>query len=169
MKLTPINFNEISNYKDPFTLFSDWGVTMVTDGKKVNPMTIGWGSLGILWSKPCCTVYIHEVRYSRHMFDSADKFAVCFLNPDEYKEEMKYFGTASGKDEDKATKTKLTVLYKDGIPYFEESDLVIFCTKMSQSKFDPTEKFPERIQKWYDKDGVHSLYYGEITEILMKK
>ena len=71
-----ISIQEIAEYKDPFSLFADWAAASAKGKEKANSLLIGWGGLGILWSKPCCTVYIHESRYSKKIFDEADSFSV---------------------------------------------------------------------------------------------
>ena len=38
-------------------------ITAAADGK-VNPMTIGWGTLGIQWGKPIFIAFVRESRYT---------------------------------------------------------------------------------------------------------
>ncbi|MCR4880110.1 MAG: flavin reductase [Bacilli bacterium] len=164
-----ISFKEISNYKDPVSLFSEGCVAVVENKEKANPITIGWGGLGTLWSKPMCTVFIHEVRYSKHMFDEADTFSVCFFAPKYNPIAIKYFGTVSGRDEDKIKNSGLTLEHLENTPYLKEAELVIICKKMGQTKFDVNHVPEERIKGWYQKDGVHSIYCGEIIKVLRKE
>ena len=168
MSFKEISVLDINKYKDSISLFKDWAITVVEDNEKVNPMTIGWGGLGVLWRKPCLTVYIHKERYSKHMFDNANSFSVCFFDMNKYKNELSYFGTISGKDEDKIEKSKLTVKESDGVKYIDEADMVIICNKMGQSDFDVNNVFEESIKKWYNESGVHTIYYGEIKKVLLK-
>nr|MCR4561964.1 flavin reductase [Bacilli bacterium] len=159
----------ISTYKDPISLFNEDGVVLVRDKEKgkVNPITIGWGSLGVLWRKPCCTVYIHEMRYSKHLMDKEDVFSVCFL-PEGHRKEIGYFGKASGRDVDKIKESGLEVAYEDGIPYLKDSKLVIFCKKIGQTKFDESKISLPDIKNWYQQSGVHSLYFGEIVKVIVR-
>lgn len=165
--LKEVEFSKVTQDLDPMTLFRNGAIAIASDGKETNGLTIGWGSLGTLWSKPCCSVYVHALRYSKHIFDGADGFSVCWLS-EEHKNVVNYFGTASGRDEDKMANSKLTVASIDGVPYFEESDMVIICKKMGQSDFDANNISVERINNWYKKDGVHTIYQGEITHVLRK-
>ena len=94
--LKEIKITELSN---PISLFEKGAIALATSlDHKTNGLTIGWGSIGILWSKPCCTVYIHKDRYSKQIFDSSDYFAVCFVDN---QKELEFFGTKSGRDIDK--------------------------------------------------------------------
>ena len=158
---------EINEYKNAVDLFGQGAVTMVAKGDTANPMTIAWGSLGVLWRKPCMTVYVHKTRYSKELFDQADRFAVCFFSS-EYKKALSYFGSASGRNEDKALNSGLTIKQEDGYFYFEEADLVVFCHKMGQTDFDIDKISEKPIIDWYSKDGVHTIYCGEIVKAMRK-
>lgn len=165
MSLREVGLDEIAKYKDPFKLFSEGAIALADDTKEINGLTIGWGSIGTLWRKPILSLYVHEVRYTRHILDNASGFSICFI---EDKEQLRYFGTVSGKDENKILNSKLTVNYVDGIPYFEESDLVIVCKKVGQSKFEVEKIDIPNIVDWYSEDGVHTIYQGEIIKVLRK-
>ena len=169
MSFKEIDVIDINKYKDSISLFKDWGVTVVEDEGKVNPMTIGWGSIGVLWRKPCFTAYIHKQRYSKKLFDKANTFSVCFFDTEKYKRELSYYGSKSGRDEDKILNSGLTVEKCEGVSYIKEADLVIVCRKMGQSDFDINNIYEESIKKWYDESGVHTLYYGEIIKVLVRE
>ena len=158
----------ISEYKDPITLFKEDGVTFVEKGEGFNPMTIGWGGLGILWNRPCCTVYIHASRYSKTLFDKSDHFTICFFGK-EHRDLIQYFGKASGRDEDKCLKSGIHMIKDGPYGYPEEAELVILCEKIGQSDFDVTKVGPKEVKSWYEKDGVHTIYQGRIFKLLWKK
>ncbi len=160
--------NQISDYKNAVDLFGQGGITLVRKGNTVNPMTIAWGSLGVLWRKPCMSVYIHKTRFSKGLFDNEDRFTVCFFGPG-HEEDLSYFGSASGRDEDKNAKRGLTLKEEDGFFYYEEAELVVFCHKMGQVDFDLDHIEPAPIRAWYGKAGVHTTYCGEIVKALLKE
>lgn len=169
MSFKKITFQELSEYKNPFAIFKEWGITLVKDKDNANPMTIGWGGLGILWRKPCCTVYIHKTRYSKSLFDNEKSFSVSFFDKDRYKKELEIFGSVSGKEFDKTKASGLTLNYYQDIPYYEEADVIIFCKKMGQTDFDINKVDEDSINTWYQKDGVHTIYFGEIIDIFKRK
>ncbi len=163
-----IPLEEITDYKDPFRLFSEWAAATAKGKERTNSLIIGWGGLGILWGKPCCTVYIHESRYSRIIFDEADAFSVSWFPKGQYQESLNYLGGVSGYQEDKMKGCGLSVIEGEA-PYFQEAELVLICKKMAESKFELENiRYPERTIDWYRKDGVHTLYYGEIVKVLKK-
>ncbi|MCR4561659.1 MAG: flavin reductase family protein [Bacilli bacterium] len=163
-----IPYENISTYKDPISLFNEDGVVLVRDKEKgkVNPITIGWGSIGVLWGKPCCTIFIHESRYSKHLLDEEDFFSVCFL-PKEQKKMVAYFGKFSGRDVDKIKESGLEVVDGD-YPFLKDSELVIFCKKVGQTKFDESKISLPDIKNWCQQSGVHSIYFGEIVKVIVR-
>lgn len=168
MKHKEIKLEDLGRYKNSFDLFGDSAIAIANNGKKINGLTIVWGSLGVLWNKPTCVVYIHKTRYSRIIFDEADSFAVCFFEAD-FRPQIDYFGHVSGRDVDKIKESGLLLVEEKGIPYFADAELIILCRKMGQSQFDATKINETRIKKWYEKDGVHTIYYGEIIKVLSKE
>ena len=55
----------------------------------------------------------------------------------------------------------------DVAPYFEERSVVILCKVMGKSDFDQ-KSVDENVYEWYQEEGVHSQYYGEIVKVLVK-
>ena len=62
-----------------------------------NTMTISWGGLGTLWSRPVATVYVKPVRYTYHFLEKNDYFTVSFF-PEEYKKDLGILGSKSGRN-----------------------------------------------------------------------
>lgn len=139
-------------------------IAVATDGSRTNGLTIGWAGFGVLWNKQAATVYIHKKRYSKEIFDNAEYFSICFTAD---KNQIKYFGTVSGRDENKMEKCGMTVNNKNLAPYFEESDVVIICRIMGKSDFC-VSAVDTGVTPWYKSEGVHTQYYGEIVKVLVK-
>lgn len=161
-----IDINDIKDYRNPFDLFHHTALAVASNKEKTNVLTIGWGALGTLFSLPCCTIYIHKKRYSKVIFDDADKFAVCFFNPKHQEVINNYYGKLSGRDVDKAKEGEFTLDYYDDVPIFLEAEYVIICSMMAKSDFDASKIYEERIKKWYMEDGVHTIYHGKVLKIL---
>lgn len=161
-----LNILDLNKYIDPLSIKKDPAIIIANDGNETNGMTIGWAGFGVLWKKYMATVYVHKMRYSKHIFDNAKYYSICFMKP-EHKDIVKYFGTVSGRDENKMEKSGLTV-NNDLAPYFEESRVVVICRVMGKSDFD-INSVDEGVQEWYNKDGVHTQYYGEIVKLLVNE
>ena len=80
------------------------GVLLTTkaDGRP-NTMTIGWGTLGIEWGKPICTVFVRESRYTKELLDKNGEFTVNVPMGEIDKNILAVCGTKSGIDMDKST------------------------------------------------------------------
>ena len=146
-------------------------VTAKVDGK-VNPITIGWGTIGMQWGKPLFQAYIRESRYTKAMLDTAGEFTVSIPmeRSDRVKEILAFCGTKSGRDCDKAAKLSLTLVEGStvGAPAIRELPLTLEC-KVIYSVRQDASAIPEELTKKYypnwrnDPKDVHSVYYGEIT------
>ncbi len=163
-EVKPEKFNE-----SPFQLIGEdlMLITAEKDGK-VNTMTAAWGGFGVMWKKNVAYVVIRPQRYTKEFVDNSDTFSLTFFGGDK-KEMLNYLGTTSGRDEDKITKADLTVIYDDGVPYFEESTIAVFCKKLFAQDYKP-ESFIEKeiIDEWYPTSDFHTLYIAEITKILTR-
>lgn len=159
-----IDINKLFNYINPLELEEKPAIAVASSGKETNGLTIGWASFGTLWSKKTATVYVHKARFSKHIFDKSSYFSICFFD-DSYKDVLHYFGTVSGRDEDKMKKCDLTVV-EDTSVYFKESSVVVLCKKLGQSDFD-VNSVSDNVKAWYQRDGVHTQYYGEIIKVLV--
>ena len=64
-----------------------------TPAGKVNPMTIGWGQVGIVWSMPVFTVYVRKSRYTYECLQTAGSFTVSVPRLGELADELMLCGT----------------------------------------------------------------------------
>ena len=55
---------------DAFHIFDkQWALVTAGTLEDYNTMTISWGGLGTLWSRPVATVYVKPVRYTYHFLE----------------------------------------------------------------------------------------------------
>ena len=156
---------------NPFsTLDDNWMLITARSGEKVNTMTASWGGLGVLWNKNVAYVFVRPQRYSRELIDESDHFSLNILDHETYRKELEYLGKASGRDEDKIAKSKLTLAYSNEVPYFQEADQVLICRKLSRQQITK-DSFIEAglAAKNYPTDDFHYVYVGEIEDFLVKE
>ena len=55
-----------------------WALLCAGTKEKHNTMTISWGGMGTLWSKPVVTVYVKPCRYTYGFMNENDYFTVSF-------------------------------------------------------------------------------------------
>lgn len=168
-----INFKEIKPEelnKSAFQLIgNDWMLITAEKNNKANTMTASWGGLGVMWNKNVAYMVLRPQRYTKEFVDNSDTYSLCFFN-DSYKKQLAYLGSVSGRDEDKISKTDLTVAHCGSTPYFEEADIVIICKKLFAQEFTP-ESFIEKnlIEKNYPNKDFHTLYISEVEKVLIKE
>jgi len=157
---------------NPFNYFSQPGGMLVCAGNrdKSNAMTIGWGALGNLWGHgtSTVTVYVAQARYTHQFMENCDYFTIMTFKDMNV---LRYMGTKSGRDGDKAAALGLHVAYtENGTPYYEEAECVIECKTMYSQEFDPKHFRDDVPRDFYDgfKAGYHSFYIGKIIKAMKK-
>ena len=155
---------------NPVKMFADeWFELAAGKEGDMNLMTIAWGSLGELWSKPVVTVYVSTSRYTYEYMEKNDYFTITHF-PASMREKLQYLGTASGRDEDKVKGADLTVEFTNlGNPIFAEADLAIECKKIYADQFK-ADKMPIERRQWHEETGtgIHVMYVGEIVNVWKK-
>lgn len=152
------------------------GILLTTQaGDAPNTMTIGWGTIGIEWSKPMFVAYVRESRYTRELLDKNPEFTVnCPIDEIEGRI-LGFCGSKSGRDVDKFKELGLhaeePVSVK--VPGIRELPLTLEC-KVVYRNPQPTEGLPQSILDRYypEVNGVrdyHIAYYGEIVNAYIIK
>lgn len=161
---------------NPFELIGkDWMLMTAENQGKINGMTVAWGGLGKMWDKNAIFVAVRPERYTFEFVEASPTFSLTVFDKS-YRKMLGYFGTVSGRDEDKIAKQNLTVVYDDETPYFAECRLCFVCKKIMATVFRPEELCDPAFEKFYggenSKDGLgggwHTLYIAQITKILTR-
>jgi flavin reductase (DIM6/NTAB) family NADH-FMN oxidoreductase RutF len=150
----------------PHNLFHhQWVLLAAGDfhSNEFNAMTIGWGALGTMWSKPFSFV---AVRHSRYTYEFMEKFETFTLSafPEEYQDALNLLGTRSGRDGDKIADSGLTpeASIQVPAPSFTEAEIIIECRKIYADDLNPAHFLDESIYRHYPNRDFHCIYYGEI-------
>ena len=134
-------------------------------GGENNVMTIGWAQIGIIWRKPVMMVLVRKSRYTKNLLDGSKEFTISVpLNCDK-KKELAYCGTVSGKNEDKFTAQKLTLLNSEKIntPCLDMPGLHYECMVLYQSEIKLSELDEIVNATWYQDGDTHTMYVAEIV------
>lgn len=152
-----------------FSLIGDqWMLITAGTGEALNTMTASWGGLGVIWGAPAATCYIRPQRYTKEFVDREEYFTLTFF-PEEYRKALSLCGSKSGREIDKVKECGFTVKTAScGAPYFEEAQLVLVCRKRFAQAMDPSNIPQEIKEKWYPQKDYHTMYIGEIIEVLKK-
>ena len=158
---------------DVFKMFNDdWALATAGSSGDFNTCTIAWGSLGDIWGPPnkgrsIVTIYISPARYTFEYLMKNDYFTVSFFDAD-YRKDLAYLGSHSGRDEDKVAKTRLTpVEIEHGVDY-EEAKLTFVCRKIYHHPFvvENMIGLEEVTETVYKKLPPHNEFIGEIVAVL---
>lgn len=159
------------------------GLTLVTAGnvKDFSTCTIGWGTMGTLWSgagiNSVITVFVHPSRYTCGYLKGNERFTVSFFS-EQYRDALRYLGTHSGRDGDKITPSGLTPMPFGESVAFEQAETVFLCRKVYQGTFRK-EGLAEDVCRYYaqsplsfpPKNGVwqpHCVFVGQICDVINK-
>ena len=156
--------------QNTFTLIGkEWMlVTAQKPDGTINTMTASWGGMGVLWNKNVAFVVIRPQRYTKEFVDAADSFSLTFFGS-EYKKQLMYLGTVSGRDEDKIANAGLTTAAYDGVPYLEEAKMVLICRKLFVQDMTDAAFVAKSVPKEvYPTGDFHTLYIAEIESVWVK-
>lgn len=147
-------------------MFNDqWALVTAGTEDHFNTMTISWGGMGTLWSKPVITVYIKPCRYTYEFIKKNDYFTVSFFDK-KYKKDLGILGSKSGRDGDKLTLTSLTPVAVDQGMTFKEANKTIICRKIYEQDLE-LEKIPAKAKTtYYQNEPVHTMFIGEVMKII---
>jgi flavin reductase (DIM6/NTAB) family NADH-FMN oxidoreductase RutF len=154
---------------NPFTkIGKEWA--LVTAGSKThaNAMTVSWGGMGVLWGKNVAFIFIRDSRYTKELLDAGEFFALNFLG-EKYRDALNFCGSHSGRDCDKFAEAHLTENARHGIPYVDESNLVLLCEILSSTRLTEDSFLNHEIaEKWYKDGDMHTMYVAEIIEAMAR-
>lgn len=154
---------EVFDYAGDILKALKTGALLTTkEGNKVNSMTIGWGTLGIVWGKPIFTAFVRENRFTRHQLKNDPEFTVNIPYGAFDKKILGICGTKSGRNVDKIEELHLTLETPDivSVPAIKELPLTLECRALYKQKQDEHE-ITEEIKKAFYPQDVDSFFHGE--------
>jgi len=142
------------------------GLLLVTQGAdgKPNVMTIGWGTMGSIWSRPVFIVLVRPSRHSYSRLEEVNEFTVNVPPPD-LASAVSHCGTVSGRDHDKFQETGLTPIPSREVrpPIIKECVVHYECRTLHRNDVVP-DALTEAVREEFYADGdFHRVYFGEIV------
>lgn len=162
MSIEELQFN-------PFTkLDKEWALVSAGTKDASNTMTVSWGGVGVLWNTNVVYIFLRDSRYTKKFVDENETFSLSFLG-DQFHQALSLCGSKSGRDCDKWKEAGLTPVEKDGVIYPEEAELAFLCRKLAAVRLDDPHFIDKTIgTKFYADHDLHTMYIGEIMEVLKK-
>ncbi|MBR6402777.1 MAG: flavin reductase [Eubacterium sp.] len=156
-----MNFNT-----DIFTQFDKkWALLTAGNKESFNTMTVSWGGMGTLWSKPVVTAYVRTSRYTHEFLDKEDYFTLSFY-PEDYKRILIEMGSKSGRDIDKMNYEGLTAKEVGDTVTFAEAEVTLVCKKLFKQELAVDNIPKDIVDAFYTGDSAHDMYIGEVVEVI---
>lgn len=129
-----------------------------------NAMTVGWGSLGVMWGRPFVQVVVRPVRYTYEFMERYDTFTVCAF-PARRAKALNLLGSKSGREGDKIAEAGLHLVasLKVAAPSYVEAELALECRKIYWDDMERGRFLDAGIEAKYPRKDYHRIYYGEIV------
>jgi flavin reductase (DIM6/NTAB) family NADH-FMN oxidoreductase RutF len=149
---------------------------VITAGKEdyYNSLTASGGGLGLLFKKPTTWCILRADRYTLEMIQKEQTYTMSYF-PDEYREQIMFLGSKSGRDSEKMKEVELTsVQTPSGDMSFKEARLIIECRLTEITTPNPndfyTQEAKDSINEVYKEANHYRKYvFGEITHVWVKK
>lgn len=155
--------------KDNFVkiLSEDWALLTSGDEDAFNTMTVSWGGIGELWGKDVAFVFVRPQRYTFSFMEKFSHFSLSFFGG-EYKKELAFCGSKSGKDVDKIKETGLTPIKIDNTVGFKEAKITVVMKKLAYQDMSPEGFIDQSIMDNYKAGDFHRVYVGEIEKVIVE-
>lgn len=157
-------------FQATMSAFKGAGAFLVTGSEKPNIMTIGWGTVGIIWGKPIFTVLVRPSRYTFEILSNLAEFTVC-LPLNEHAKMLGFCGSKSGSDFDKFKECgfKAEKSLKIDVPHIAECPVHYECRVIHTNNVMHKQLNDGVISKYYPGGDFHTIYYGEILGVFKKE
>jgi flavin reductase (DIM6/NTAB) family NADH-FMN oxidoreductase RutF len=166
--MTKIEVGYTDYLKETMKMLRHGGLLLASINAKGNPnaMTIGWGTIGIIWAKPIFIVLVRPSRYTYDLIEITSDFTVNVPTP-ELADKVLYFGTVSGRDQNKFKEKGLTVIpgKKVKSPIIEECAINYECRVVHKNDIIPDKLVDEIRHSAYRQGDFHRIYFGEILAV----
>ena len=135
----------------------------VCHGGRDNTMTIGWGSLGVIWGKPVFSVLVRPSRFTYGLLEASGEFTVSVPLADMAKA-LGICGSKSGRDLDKFAAAGLQKLpgIKLATPVIGGAGLHYECKVVFKQPMNPALLDAGINAASYPSGDHHTIYYGLI-------
>lgn len=180
--VTGMNFDQLFNEISPeemhdnvFTLVGK-DFTVITAGKEehFNSMLGSGGGLGLLFMKPTTWCILRADRYTLEIIQKEQTYTMSYF-PHEYKEQILFLGSKSGRDSEKMKEVELTSIQTpSGDMSFKEARLIIECKLTALTTANPDDFYTQETKDYINEaykeaNQYRKLVFGEITHVWVKK
>ena len=136
------------------------GILLTTKrGEEVNSMTIGWGCIGIDWSRPVFIAYVRESRYTKQLLEDNGEFTVNIPVGETPRAALSLCGRKSGREMNKIEKLNLTLEESEtiSVPGIRQLPLTLECKVIYKQQQDLSAIPQDILERYYpvEDDALH--------------
>lgn len=135
----------------------------VRNSGRDNVMTIGWGTIGVIWGQPIFSVLVRPSRFTFGLLEGSGEFCVSIPLTDMSKA-LAVCGSKSGRDLDKFAAAGLQKMagIKIATPVIAGAGLHYECKVVFKQPMDPQPLAKSLDASFYGNGDYHTLYFGQI-------
>ena len=183
MNVKVLNFDQLFKQITPeevtdnvFTLVGK-DLYVITAGKEdlSNSMIASGGGVGLLFKRPSAWCTLRSDRYTLEMIQKEQTYTISYF-PAEYREQMFFLGSKSGRDSDKMKEVQLTTVQTppSGDRSFKEARLIFECKLTQITTPDPVDFYSQEAieyinEAYQEASDYRSYVFGEITHVWVKQ
>jgi len=154
--------------KETFEVMGKMGLLLVSvdPAGKPNAMTIGWGTVGIIWGKPIFTVLVRPSRYTHNCIEHTCDFTVNIPSK-KMSDIVAFCGSESGRDYDKFKEKGMIAVPGKTVksPIIEQCLIHYECKVVHRNDVLKEKLDGKIISSAYKSGDFHTIYYGEILRV----
>jgi len=168
------NFKEMNIADFDLNIFQmiekDWMLIGTSHDEKKDAMTASCGGFGVIYPYgPVAFILVRPQRYTHELLKQSELFSLNFFDGGQRKE-LAYFGRVSGWEEDKISKSSLTLIEGEEVPCFNEANTIVVCRKFYVQQHTPESFLDlEVVAKGFPDKDYHYMYIGKIEKILRRE
>ncbi|MCD6082871.1 flavin reductase family protein [Candidatus Aerophobetes bacterium] len=170
MRKVKVNYTDY--LKETLQAMSNTGLLLTSADKrgKMNVMTIGWGTVGIIWGMPMFLVLVRPSRFTYGLIEETGEFTVN-VPPRRLSEITFFCGSVSGRDHDKFKEKGLTPIAGENVisPIIEECVVHYECKVLHKNDIIPARVPEEAISKFYPQGDYHRIFFGRIISVFANR
>jgi len=139
-------------------------LTGALPGGRANPMTIGWGLIGVVWGRPIFQVLVRPSRHTHGLIEKAGAFTVSVPLPSADRA-LTLCGTKSGRELDKLAELGIGVVPGKTVPVptLDIPGAHYACRVVAKTDLVPGGLVSAELRdRYYPQGDLHTLYFGEI-------
>ena len=166
MQKIKINYSDY--LKETLQVMRNSGLLLTSANRKgkINVMTIGWGTIGVIWGMPMFLVLVRPSRLSYGFIEETGNFTVN-VPPKKISQIVSFCGSVSGRDYDKFKEKGLTCIPGKNVksPMIEECVVHYECKVLHKNDVIPA-RIPEDVtSQYYPQGDYHRIFFGRIVSV----